>query len=51
MFSDIKGFTSVSKLHPNQLAHVLGLYLEGSRVSSRETNGPLISIGDAIMSI
>jgi adenylate cyclase len=54
MFSDIKGFTSVSEnLTPNQLAHVLGLYLEElSRIIQRETNGTIDKyIGDAIMSI
>ena len=52
MFSDIKGFTSVSEtLTPNQLAHVLGLYLEElSRIIQRETNGTIDKyIGDAIM--
>jgi adenylate cyclase len=54
MFSDIKGFTSVSEtLTPNQLAHVLGLYLEElSRIIQRETNGTIDKyIGDAIMTI
>ena len=54
MFSDIKGFTSVSEtLTPNQLARVLGLYLEElSRIIQRETNGTIDKyIGDAIMTI
>jgi adenylate cyclase len=54
MFSDIKGFTSVSEtLTPNQLAHVLGLYLEElSRIIQRETGGTIDKyIGDAIMTI
>lgn len=54
MFSDIKGFTSVSEtLTPNQLAHLLGLYLEElSRIIQRETNGTIDKyIGDAIMAI
>jgi adenylate cyclase len=54
MFSDIKGFTSVAEsLAPNQLAHVLGLYLEElSRIIQRETNGTIDKyIGDAIMTI
>jgi adenylate cyclase len=54
MFSDIKGFTSLSeKLTPNQLAHVLGLYLEElSRIIQRETRGTIDKyIGDAIMTI
>ena len=54
MFSDIKGFTSVSEtLTPNELARVLGLYLEElSRIIQRETNGTIDKyIGDAIMTI
>ena len=54
MFSDIKGFTAVAEtLAPNQLAHVLGLYLqELSRIIQRETNGTIDKyIGDAIMTI
>jgi adenylate cyclase len=54
MFSDIKGFTSVAEsLAPNQLAHVLGLYLEElSRIIQSETNGTIDKyIGDAIMTI
>ena len=54
MFSDIKGFTTLSEqLTPNQLAHVLGLYLEElSRIIQRETNGTIDKyIGDAIMTI
>ena len=54
MFSDIKGFTSISEtLTPNQLAHVLGLYLEElSRIIQRETDGTIDKyIGDAIMTI
>lgn len=54
MFSDIKGFTSLSEtLTPNQLARVLGLYLEElSRIIQRETNGTIDKyIGDAIMTI
>jgi adenylate cyclase len=54
MFSDIKGFTSVAEtLAPNQLAYVLGLYLEElSRIIQRETNGTIDKyIGDAIMTI
>ena len=54
MFSDIKGFTTLSeKLSPNQLAHVLGLYLEElSRIIQRETSGTIDKyIGDAIMTI
>ena len=41
------------KLTPNQLAHVLGLYLEElSRIIQRETNGTIDKyIGDAIMTI
>ena len=46
MFSDIKGFTSVSEtLTPNQLARVLGLYLEElSRIIQRETNGTIDTV-------
>jgi adenylate cyclase len=54
MFSDIKGFTSISEtLSPNQLAHVLGLYLEElSRIIQKETDGTIDKyIGDAIMTI
>jgi adenylate cyclase len=54
MFSDIKGFTTFSeKLDPNQLADVLGLYLEElSRIIQRETRGTIDKyIGDAIMTI
>ena len=54
MFSDIKGFTSVSEmLPPNELAHVLGLYLEElSQIIQRETDGTIDKyIGDAIMTI
>jgi adenylate cyclase len=54
MFSDIKGFTSASEsLTPNQLAYVLGLYLEElSRVIQKETDGTIDKyIGDAIMTI
>ena len=54
MFSDIKGFTSISEtLTPNQLAHVLGLYLEElSRIIQSETGGTIDKyIGDAIMTI
>jgi adenylate cyclase len=54
MFSDIKGFTALSeKLTPNELAHILGLYLEElSRIIQRETSGTIDKyIGDAIMTI
>jgi adenylate cyclase len=54
MFSDIKDFTTLSEqLTPNQLAHVLGLYLEElSRIIQRETSGTIDKyIGDAIMTI
>ena len=54
MFSDIKGFTSVAEtLTPNQLAQVLGLYLEElSRIIQQETDGTIDKyIGDAIMTI
>lgn len=54
MFSDIKGFTSISEtLSPNQLADVLGLYLEElSRIIQKETDGTIDKyIGDAIMTI
>ena len=54
MFSDIKGFTTFSEqLTPNQLADVLGLYLDAlSRVIQRETRGTIDKyIGDGIMTI
>ena len=54
MFSDIKGFTTFSEqLDPNQLADVLGLYLDAlSRIIQRETRGTIDKyIGDAIMTI
>ena len=54
MFSDIKGFTSLSEeLSPNQLAHALGLYLEElSRIIQGETHGTIDKyIGDSIMTI
>ena len=54
MFSDIKDFTSLSEeLTPNQLAHVLGLYLEElSQIIQRETRGTIDKyIGDSIMTI
>jgi len=54
MFSDIKGFTTLSEqLTPNQLADVLGLYLEAlSRIIQGETGGTIDKfIGDAIMTI
>ena len=54
MFSDIKGFTTFSEqLTPNQLADVLGLYLDVlSRIIQRETRGTIDKyIGDAIMTI
>ena len=54
MFSDIKGFTTFSEqLTPNQLADVLGLYLDAlSSVIQRETCGTIDKyIGDAIMTI
>jgi len=54
MFSDIKGFTTFSEqLTPNQLADVLGLYLDAlSRIIQRETRGTIDKyIGDAIMAI
>ena len=54
MFSDIKGFTTFSEqLDPNQLADVLGLYLDAlSRIIQRETRGTIDKyIGDAIMAI
>jgi adenylate cyclase len=54
MFSDIKGFTTFSEqLDPNQLADVLGLYLDAlSRIIQGETRGTIDKyIGDAIMTI
>ena len=54
MFSDIKGFTTFSEqLEPNQLADVLGLYLDAlSHIIQRETRGTIDKyIGDAIMTI
>jgi adenylate cyclase len=54
MFSDIKGFTTFSEhLAPNQLADVLGLYLDAlSRIVQRETRGTIDKyMGDAIMAI
>jgi adenylate cyclase len=54
MFSDIKGFTTFSEqLAPDQLADVLGLYLDAlSRVIQRETRGTIDKyIGDAIMAL
>ncbi len=54
MFSDIKGFTTFSeRLDPNQLASVLGIYLEAlSHIIQRETRGTIDKyIGDAIMTI
>ncbi|HEY5742990.1 MAG TPA: adenylate/guanylate cyclase domain-containing protein [Terrimicrobiaceae bacterium] len=54
MFSDIKGFTTFSEqLTPNQLANVLGLYLDAlSRIIQRDTHGTIDKfIGDAIMTI
>ena len=54
MFSDIKGFTTFSEqLAPNQLADLLGLYLDAlSRIIQRETRGTIDKyIGDAIMAL
>ena len=54
MFSDIEGFTSLSEeLSPNQLAHVLGLYLEElSRIIQGETHGTIDKyIGDCVMAL
>ena len=54
MFSDIKGFTTFSEqLAPNQLADLLGLYLDAlSRIIQRETRGTIDKyIGDGIMAI
>ncbi|HEY5704192.1 MAG TPA: adenylate/guanylate cyclase domain-containing protein [Terrimicrobiaceae bacterium] len=54
MFSDIKGFTTFSEqLDPNQLADVLGLYLDAlSRIIQQEARGTIDKyIGDAIMTI
>jgi adenylate cyclase len=54
MFSDIKGFTTLSEqLNPNRLADILGLYLDAlSRIIQRETRGTIDKyIGDAIMMI
>jgi adenylate cyclase len=54
MFSDIKGFTTLSEqLDPNRLADILGLYLDAlSRIIQRETRGTIDKyIGDAIMTI
>jgi adenylate cyclase len=54
MFSDIKGFTTFSEqLTPNELARVLGLYLDAlSRIVQRDTRGTIDKfIGDAIMTI
>jgi PAS domain S-box-containing protein len=54
MFSDIKGFTTLSEqIDPNQLADMLGLYLEAlSRIIQQDTRGTIDKyIGDAIMTI
>ena len=54
MFSDIKGFTTLSEqLDPNRLADMLGLYLDTlSRIIQRDTHGTIDKyIGDAIMTI
>jgi hypothetical protein len=54
MFSDIKGFTTLSEqLGPSRLAEILGLYLDTlSRIIQRDTHGTIDKyIGDAIMSI
>jgi PAS domain S-box-containing protein len=54
MFSDIKGFTTLSEqLEPNRLAEILGLYLDTlSRIIQRDTRGTIDKyIGDAIMAI
>jgi adenylate cyclase len=54
MFSDIRDFTTFSEqLDPNQLADVLGLYLDAlSRIIQRDTRGTIDKyIGDAIMVI
>jgi Adenylate cyclase, family 3 (some proteins contain HAMP domain) len=54
MFSDIKGFTTLSEqLDPNRLADMLGLYLEAlSLIIQRDTHGTIDKyIGDAIMTI
>ena len=54
MFSDIKGFTTLSEhLDPNRLADMLGLYLDAlSRIIQRDTHGTIDKyIGDAIMTI
>ena len=54
MFSDIKGFTTLSEqLDPNRLADMLGLYLDTlSRIIQQDTHGTIDKyIGDAIMTI
>jgi PAS domain S-box-containing protein len=54
MFSDIKGFTTLSEqLDPNRLAEMLGLYLDTlSCIIQRDTQGTIDKyIGDAIMTI
>jgi PAS domain S-box-containing protein len=54
MFSDIKGFTTLSEqLGPSRLAEILGLYLDTlSRIIQRDTHGTIDKyVGDAIMSI
>jgi PAS domain S-box-containing protein len=54
MFSDIKGFTTLSEqLSPNRLADMLCLYLEAlSLIIQRDTHGTIDKyIGDAIMTI
>jgi PAS domain S-box-containing protein len=54
MFSDIKGFTTLSEqLEPNRLADILGLYLDTlSHIIQRDTRGTIDKyIGDAIMTI
>ena len=54
MFSDIKGFTTLSEqLDPNRLADMLGLYLDAlSRIIQRDTHGTIDKfIRDAIMTI
>jgi len=53
LFSDLEGFTSLSeRLGPDELAQVLGLYLEAMTAAIRSCGGTIDKfIGDAVMAL
>lgn len=53
MFSDIQGFTSLAeRAAPNELAELLGAYLEAMTTAIRSTGGTIDKfIGDAVMAL